>query len=80
MNTRIACLLLLVITYAPASAAPKFPLKRHAAIEFFRNGKFAPGLGGVRIALTRSPDGKTLAGGGMQTKINDRGQKESVYQ
>ena len=40
MNTRITCLLLILIAHAFASAAPKFLLTLEAGIEFFSNGEF----------------------------------------
>jgi len=72
MNTRIACLLLFVITHAAATAAPKFPVRLDAAI--------AQGGAGTVGSLTWSPDGKTLASNGIGSKFNDRGKEESIQQ
>ena len=78
MNTRITCLLLFVIAHASATAAPKFPVRLDAAIEIIRNG-LARGTGTVG-SLTWSPDGKTLASNGIESKFNDRGKEESIQQ
>jgi WD40 repeat protein len=66
MNTRTACLLLIVIAHASVSAAPKFPLTLYASSPV--------------PALSWSPDGKTLASSGSGTKYNERGEPVSVLQ
>ena len=75
MNTRIACLFLLVIVHASAIAAPKFPLTLYAAISAlpsFPNGTVN--------ALSWSRDGKTLASNGDELKPDERGNRIIVNQ
>jgi WD40 repeat protein len=75
MNSRISCLLLILIAHASATAAPQFPLMLHAAIS-------APPLFpiGTVNALSWSHDGKTLASNGDEIKFDDRGKKIKVDQ